>query len=79
VFLLKSRGGHSLHGEKASVAWWVGGWSGSRTDLEVAVKRRISPPTINRIPAVNNLTTGFTDGAGMFHLGRSELRGSRRC
>ena len=66
-------------GKKVSGAWWVEGWSGSGTDLEVVAKRRISPPAKNRIPAVNNLTTGFIDGAGMFHLGRSELRGSRRC
>lgn len=34
---------------------------------------------MKRIQAVNNLTTGFVDGAGIFHLGRSELRDSRRC
>jgi hypothetical protein len=79
VFLLKSRDGHTPRGQIVSGACCVGGWSGSRTDLEVVAKRRISPPAKNRIPAVNNLTTGFVDGAGMFHLGRSELRGSRRC
>ena len=65
-------------GKKASGSCWMGCRSGSRTHLEVVAKRIISPPAKNRIPVVSNLTTGFIDGAGMFHLGRSEMRGSRR-
>jgi hypothetical protein len=59
-----------------------GEWEAGRvlgSDLEVVAKRRISPPAKNRIAAVNNLITAFINGAGMFHLGGSELRGSRRC
>lgn len=73
MFLLKSRDEMDLRfmGKKLSGAYWVGGWSASRTDLEVVAKRRIPPPAKNRIPAVKNLTSRFIDGSGIFHLGRN--------